>query len=73
MELEGVVRVHSADDEKEKYVITIVGLTAELVEVKVKLESKQDELLKKYPRGERFAIAIQAPKQKQSKLKDEKE
>jgi hypothetical protein len=69
MEVEGTVKVHSADDDKEKYVVTIVGMTAELVEVKVKLQSEDDALLNKYPRGERFAITIGAPKEKQTRLK----
>jgi hypothetical protein len=74
MEVEGTVRIHSANDTKEKYIATIIGISANAtaypIEVTVKLEGMDDELLKRYPRGERFQITIGPPKQKKTKLKE---
>lgn len=64
MEVTGIVRVHSADDDKEKYVVTVMGITKDLIEVKLKLESKQDGLLKNYPRGAEFIVTIKQAKEK---------
>jgi hypothetical protein len=68
MEVSGRVTAHNADDEKEKYIATIMGITSDLTEIKIKLQSSKDDLLKKYPRGAEFEVTIKQSKEKQAQL-----
>jgi hypothetical protein len=54
MDCETQVVRHSADDEKDKYVVTLKGSTVvdgDIIDVEVKLTAKNDQLITAWPRG----------------------
>jgi hypothetical protein len=54
MDCETRVVRHSADDEKDKYVVVLKGSTSvdgQVIDVEVKLTAKTDLLIESWPRG----------------------
>jgi hypothetical protein len=68
VELHAKVTQQNADDEKQKYAVTISGLTVDLLEVRIKLTSSDEDLLDDYPRGTEFELSIHHPKERQVPL-----
>lgn len=53
-----------ADEEKEKYTAVLKGISAEAVEIEVKLTGKTDEILGIFQRLTSWGFSLGDPKQK---------
>jgi hypothetical protein len=55
---------HENADKEPKYKVSLLGITKELVNVKLVISSEDEHLLEEYPLKESFAINLTKPQQK---------